>query len=230
MKALLLAAGLGTRLRPLTLEIPKCLVPINGKPLLEYWLDMVFDSGIPSAMINLHYLSDKVVEFIEQSPHRSKIEMVFEETLLGTGGTLLKNRAFFDGGPVLLVHADNYSIFNLADFWNAHISRPKHCDITMMTFKTDTPESCGILELDQDNVVTGFHEKVSHPPGNIANGAVYILDPSVIDFLDHLGRQTIDFSTEVLPHYIGKIFTFPNNQYHRDIGTMESYQKAQELL
>ncbi|MDM8535859.1 nucleotidyltransferase family protein [Desulfobacterales bacterium HSG17] len=229
MRVLLLAAGLGKRLRPLTLEIPKCLVLIKGKPLLEYWLEMIFDAGIASVMINLHYLSEKVIEYLDNSPFKNRVTTVYEKQLLGTAGTLLKNRSFFNDDQILLIHADNFSIFNLNDFIQAHNLRPAICDMTLMTFNTDTPESCGILELDKDNIVHGFHEKVDNPPGKLANGAVYILENSIFTFLKGLKKQKIDFSTEVLPDFIGRIYTFHNNHYHRDIGTPESYKKAQEL-
>ncbi|MCD4722150.1 MAG: nucleotidyltransferase family protein [Desulfobacula sp.] len=229
MKAFLLAAGLGTRLLPLTNEIPKCIVPINDKPLLGHWFDLLFKSNeIESILVNTHYLPEKVERFIQTSPYRKKIQTVFENELLGTAGSLLKNREFFNDGPFFFVHADNFSIFDPGDFIQAHHLRPKGCDMTMMTFKTDMPEDCGILELDRKNVVTAFHEKVINPPGNLANGAVYILEQSILPFLKKIGKKKIDFSTEVLPHFIGKIYTFHNDQYHRDIGTMESYLKAQD--
>ncbi len=75
-------------------------------------------------------------------------------------------------------------------------------------------------------MVCAFHEKVSNPPGNLANGAVYILEPSIFDFLESLGKQELDFSTEVLPNYLGRIYTFHNNLCYGDIGTMKSYTIA----
>jgi len=227
MRALLLSAGLGTRLRPLTYSIPKCLVPINNKPLMDYWLKMFFSAKITPILINLHYFADKVMDHINAGPYKSFIKTVMEEKLLGTAGTLLNNRAFFGEEPVLMAHGDNLSVFDINAFISAHYSRPKQCDITMMTFKTDTPQSCGIVELDQNGLVCAFHEKADNPPGKLANGAVYILEPSIFNFLESLGKEVIDFSTEVLPYYIGRINTFHNSQYHRDIGTPESYVKAQ---
>lgn len=230
MKALLLAAGYGRRLRPLTEEIPKCLVPIKGKPLLEYWLELLVESGITDILINLHYRSERVEDYINESRYKEYITAVYEQTLLGTAGTLLQNRVFFKGHQILLIHADNLSFFKLASFVNAHNSRPGYCDITMMTFETEFPESCGIVELDKNNVVKAFHEKVENPPGRLANGAVYILEQSIFKFLENIGKEEIDFSTEVLPAFTGKIYTFHNDNYHRDIGTMESYEKAQYFL
>ncbi len=226
MRALLLAAGPGTRLRPLTDTIPKCLVPINGKPLLYYWFRMLNDAGVRPILVNLHYFADKVTDYIKMSGFDSIIETVYEENLLGTAGTLLRNRDFFQDDTLILVHADNLSRFDVTAFVEQHKKRPAHCEITMMTFLTSTPESCGIIEFDELGVVQAFHEKIKNPPGNIANGAVYIIEPSIFNFLDALGKQCIDFSTEVLPHYMGKIYTFHTGFYHRDIGTTESYETA----
>ena len=229
MRALLLSAGFGKRLRPLTNLIPKCLVPVNGRPLMEYWLEMLYKSNItPPFMVNTHYLSDKVEAYLKTSPYNEFVTTVYEKQLLGTGGTLLKNKHFFSGEPVFMAHGDNLTLFDIKQFLNTHHTRPDHCEITMMTFKTDTPKSCGIVELDDKNVVQKFHEKKDNPPGNLANGAVYILEPSILDFLESLGKEIIDFSTEVLPNYIGRINTFHNRKYHRDIGTMESYRKARQ--
>lgn len=226
MKALLLAAGEGTRLRPITNEIPKCLVPIAGKPLLEYWLENLTKAGVKEFIINLSYLHTQVEEFVEKSIYKDKITLVYEKELLNTGGTLLANKDFFYNEPFLLVHADNLSFCDFEAFINAHIHRPQNTEITMMLFYTDTPQSCGIVELDENGVVQQFYEKVHNPPSNIANGAVYICEPSILIFLENLRKEKIDFSLEVLPNYIGKINTFLNDVYHRDIGTPKSYISA----
>lgn len=226
MKVLLLAAGFGTRLRPLTDNKPKCLVDINGKPLLQIWLDLLVAAGMKNILVNTHYLSDKVKNFINHSSHKEFITVVYEEKLLGTGGTLLKNRSFIGDEPIMLVHADNLSHFDMTAFINYHTNRPVQTEMTMMIFNTDVPQSCGIVELDEKGIVVAFHEKIANPPGNLANGAVYILEPSIINFLDGLNKEEIDFSNEVLPHFMGKIYTFKNEVYHRDIGTLESYSAA----
>lgn len=226
MKALLLAAGFGTRLRPITERTPKCLVPIHGRPLLDYWLDMLLDAGIEHAVVNTHYLSEQVEAHVRASPWAARTTLVHEPVLLGTGGTVLKNRDALAGGPFLVAHADNLCTFDVGAFMAAHAGRPKGVDITMMTFVTDTPESCGIVESDTEGRVIAFHEKVRNPPGRVANGAVYILEPSVIDFLAGLGRTVIDLSTEVIPHYLGRIVTHANDGYLRDIGSPEALAAA----
>ena len=204
-----------------------CLVPIHGKPLLGYWLDLLLPAGIERILLNTHYLPEKVREFVSASPWKDWISIVHEDVLLGTGGTVLKNREFFGNQPFLVAHADNLTQFDPAAFITRHRKRPSQVEITMMTFETDAPQTCGIVEEDANGVVTAFHEKVADPPSNNANAAVYIFEPGVLDFLAELGRETIDLSTEVIPNYLGRICTFHNHGYHRDIGNPESLQLAE---
>lgn len=227
MRALLLAAGLGTRLRPLTDTVPKCMLDIDGRPLLDHWIGLLGDAGVNEILVNLHHLPAPVERYLA-SVHRPglRISTVREERLLMTGGTVLQNRAFFEGGPAMVVHADNLSMFDVPAFVHAFEARPSHIDITMMTFRTDTPKACGIVELDSEGTVVAFHEKVQSPPGDLANGAVYVFAPTVIDFLATLRKDTIDLSTEVLPRFLGRMNTFENTVYHRDIGTIESLVTA----
>ena len=227
VKALLLAAGLGTRLSPLTDNWPKCLMPIGNRPLLEYWLGTLYSSGVSEVLVNLHHHSEKVQEFLNRSRFEGWVSSVFEDTLLGTAGTLRANKEYFQGFTTLLVHADNWCQCDFADFLNYHHNhRPDHCPITMMTFESPTPETCGIVETDDDGVVYAFHEKSNNPPGNQANGAVYLLEPEILNWiLENPGIS--DFSTEVLPHFIGRIATWHNQVIHRDIGSLAMLKLAQ---
>ena len=227
MRALLLAAGLGTRLRPLTLTVPKCLVPIQGKPLLDYWLDHVFAAGIDRVLINTHWLADAVERHVAASPWRDRIDLVQEDELLGTAGTVAANRDWLGNEPFLLAHADNLTDFDVRNFAQRHASRPQHCAMSMLAFRTDMPRTCGILDLDADGVVQTFHEKVANPPGNLANAAVYLCESEVADFITGLGRPVVDFSTEVIPHFLGRILAVETAGYHRDIGSAEALALAE---
>jgi mannose-1-phosphate guanylyltransferase len=141
---------------------------------------------------------------------------------------LLANAAFAAGEPVMLVHADNLCGADLGSFIGAHARRAAGVCMTMMSFYADTPQNCGILELDAAGLVRGFYEKVANPPHHNANAAVYIVDPDVIDFAAGLSRTTLDFSTEVIPRFLGRIQVWHNRVYHRDIGTLASLFAAQE--
>ena len=227
VKALLLAAGLGTRLRPLTDEWPKCLMPIGDRPLLEYWLETIHSANVNDVIVNLHHHSEIVREFLNRPRFKDWVSYVYEESLLGTAGTLREYKEFFQECITLLVHADNLCQCDFADFLNFHRKhRPEHCSITMMTFESPTPETCGIVETDADGVVLAFHEKTNNPPGTTANGAVYLLEAEVIEWIDNNPGVT-DFSTEVLPSFMGRIATWNNNGIHRDIGVLPMLKLAQ---
>ena len=148
--------------------------------------------------------------------------------MLGTAGTLLSNLDFFENQDGLLIHADNYCLADFRAFKHAHDNRPEGCLLTMMTFRTSEPTSCGIVELDRRGVVTEFHEKIQNPPGNLANGAVYILSKELIKELAVKNKTTKDFSTEVLNHYMGKIYCYETHHTFYDIGTPEAYQLANQ--
>jgi len=227
MRALLLAAGLGSRLRPLTDAVPKCLIPINGIPLIDYWFELLLRTSIERVLVNTHYLADAVRLHVAQSPWRDRIDLVHEANLLGTRGNIWENPDYFEMGPFLVAHADNLTQFDVSKFIGRHAKRPAGTEITMMTFDTSTPQLCGIVEEDRTGVVINFHEKIANPPSCNANAAVYIFEPTIFSFLASLRKSAIDLSTEVIPHFLGKICAFRNTVYHRDIGTVESLQLAE---
>lgn len=227
MRALLLAAGTGSRLRPLTNNIPKCLVQICNRPLLEHWLLLLNHELVDEIFINLNYLSENVQLFLENRKSSSYVVQLYEKELLGTAGTIKKNYRKFCGKPLMVIHADNLSKFDLRAFKDVFDNRESNIEITMMTFCADEPKNCGIVELDKQGIVLKFHEKVENPPGNIANGAVYIISSKVIDFIFNHPDSILDFSLDIVPYFMGKINTFHNKVYHRDIGTPESLALAQ---
>ena len=227
MKALLLAAGFGTRLKPLTDVTPKCLMPIKNQPLLDVWLEKLTNVGVGPFLINTHYLFNQVEEYAKSSKYKDEIQLVYEPELLGTAATIKANYNFLAGSDCFLIHADNYCLTDFNQFINAHNQRPLNCVMTMMSFQTETPETCGVLEIDKNGIVIGFHEKVKNPPGNLANGAVYILSSELIEWINL--RNITDFSTQVIPFWLGKIANFENKNIHIDIGSVESYNRAQQI-
>jgi mannose-1-phosphate guanylyltransferase len=226
-RALLLAGGIGSRLRPLTLTVPKCLVPIHGRPLLDYWIEMLLAGGFERVLVNTHWLAPAVEAFVEQSRWRAQIDLVHEPELLGTGGTILANRAYFSGEPFLVAHADNLISFTVSKFIAAHRGRVPGAVLTMLAFHTDDPRSCGILECDDRGVVLAFHEKVADPPGTLANGAVYVVEDEVVRYIAGIGRPFVDLSTEVMPAFLGRIQSWTTDGYHRDIGNIQSLARAE---
>ena len=228
MIAMLLAAGLGTRLRPLTETLPKCLVPIKGKPLLEYWLDNLLENGIDKVIINTHYLAPQVEQYVSNSRWKAKIILSHENELLGTCGTLIKNYNLLKGAAFLVAHADNLTIFNPKEFIKAHSERPKNTELTMMIFDSDDAKSCGIVELNDLNIVVNFYEKIENPPSNLANGAVYIFEKTVLEEIRKIYPPLADISTQLIPKLLGKIYAYKNDSYHKDIGNIKSWINANE--
>lgn len=226
MKALLLSAGLGTRLMPITKKIPKCLVPIAGIPLIEYWLIQLIEFGIEEIIINIHYLADIVIQYLDNSKWKKYITLVHEDFLLGTAGTIKKNSNLLEEEAFLVAHADNLVTIDLKSFIECHKQRKIHTEITMMTFITNTPDTCGIVIVDKNNIVQDFHEKTKKNFGNLANGAVYIFEPSVVQKINNSTLPIVDISNDLIPLYLGKIQTWHNESYLLDIGNLSSLQKA----
>ena len=224
--ALLLAAGLGTRLRPITNDTPKCLVPIGGRPLLGYWIESMIKLGVSKIIINTHYQLQAVHEFIENNEHKNFIELIYEPELVGTGGTLRDASELISGEDIILAHADNFCLAPMHDFIHSFETRSPISEITMMTFRTDDPSSCGIVEIDDMGVVQEFHEKIANPPTNLASAAVFVLSNRTVKFVGQQKRGYLDFSRDVLPHFMGRINTWENRIYHRDIGTLDSYHQC----
>jgi len=228
VRAILLAAGLGTRLRPLTDTTPKCLVPIHGQPLLAYWLDALFAVGqIERVLINTHHLAEQVEAFVANSPWRDQIDLVHEAELHGTGGTLLANRSWFGNEAFLVIHADNLTDAAIGPLIEAHQAAGTDILMTLLAFRTAKPQQCGIVELDSCSKVTGFYEKVEHPPGNLANGAVYVFSPKVLEHMGAMGRSALDLSTEVIPDLLPHVLAVEHTGFFLDIGSPAALEQAQ---
>ncbi len=195
MDALLLAAGLGTRLKPLTSILPKCLMPIQGRPLLGLWLEMLKQGGIERVFVNLHYLAPLVRDYVNSGPYADIVTFLDEPELLGTAGTLGHFRKFYGSEDLLMAHADNLTLFDVHAFRSAFEKRPEDCHLTMMTFETDDPRSCGIVSLGDYDRIVDFTEKPDQDIGRLANGAVYIMNlKAVFDLIDQ-GFQYGNYAT-----------------------------------
>ena len=233
MKALLLAGGEGKRLRPLTNKLPKCMMPIQGRPLLDIWLKELKNTGVISkVLINVFYKKNIVIDYLLNSSWRNFIEIADEEELLGTAGTIFKNYAFFENENFFVAHADNLCITNLKSFLKSHDKRPCEANLTMMLFKTNTPETCGIVKLNNKNLVEEFFEKQKENNGNLANGAVFIFNKNIKEITSRyidIQKVPLDISQNVIPIFLGKINTFVNKSVHIDIGNVSSWKAANSV-
>lgn len=227
-RVLLLAGGLGTRLRPLTDRVPKCLVPIGGRPLLDYWFDLFAEAGLRDVTINNHHLPEQVREYIEaKNASGFRVREFYEPTLLGSAGTVHATRGYADGAEtMLIVYADNLSDLDLREFLRFHHAHPD--PFTMMLFRAEFPEKSGIATLDAEGRVVRFVEKPKAPESDLANAGVYALSADAYREIADL--KAFDMGFEALPRFVGRMRGFAWPGYHRDVGTPESLAKAESAV
>jgi mannose-1-phosphate guanylyltransferase len=224
MKAFLLAAGVGSRLRPLTDEIPKCMVEIDGRPLLDIWLDAFERAGVDEVHVNLHHLADIVSRHLATRSGPPRVSTSFEPTLLGSAGTLLSNRDWIaDEAMFLACNADNLTDFDLRKLVEAHEAGGVAATLTV--FRSIRPSAGGVVELDETRRVVGFVEKPRRPRSNLVNAGMYAFSPSVLDHIG--GGPPRDIGYDLLPRLIGSARGVIVDAYFRDIGTPDAYRQAQ---
>jgi mannose-1-phosphate guanylyltransferase len=225
VKAFLLAAGIGSRLRPITDTLPKCMVDIDGRPLLDIWLDEFDRAGVDEVLINLHYLPHVVRQHLASRTAPPVTHLVFEPELLGSAGTLIANRTWVQDEEFFLAcYADNLTDFDLLTLVTAH--REVGPVATMAVFHSETPSTGGVVELDETSKVVGFTEKPPNPVSDLVNAGIYALCPSVLDEIG--GTPPVDIGYHLLPRLVGRAYAVPVQGYFRDIGTPEGYRRARK--
>ena len=236
MKAIILAAGYGTRLRPLTDKTPKCLIPINGKPLLKYWLDLLVEQGFSDVLINTHYLEKKVNKYIESyatNKNNIKIHAVYEEKLLGTAGTVWNNKKFIGNGDCFIINGDLLSNIDLRDFHKFHIKNKTL--LTLSYILNNNPIGKGVMELDKNSKVVKFEEKPKIPFSNKIYSGIQVLNSKIFELLPFNDIQKInyldlDFGYHIWPQLKGQMAAYKLDCLLIDIGTINAYKKAERLL
>ena len=234
MRAFLLAAGKGTRLRPYTNHQPKCLIPISGKPMLAIWLELLERHGIEAALINTHHFAAQVQQFVTDISDQIQvaITLCYEAQLLGSAGTVWANRNFVAAeSDFIIAYADNLTDLDLTDMIAFHRRcRRKGGVLTMGLMRAADPTACGIAELDKDNRIITFIEKPSQPKSNLANGGIYIASQALFDIMTTMPQArsdgVFDFGYHVLPALQGKMYGYEIKHYLKDIGTVDAYHQA----
>lgn len=226
MKALLLAAGFGSRLGDLTKETPKPLIRVGEEPMLAFCLNQLGNAGVTEVILNTHFLADKIQKFVDNYDTQLKVLLSHEEQLLGTAGTLRKHIDFLSNDDFIVMHADNYFADSLLNFVKDHKSRKVGNFGSLGTFETQHPESCGVLVLNLNRTILEFHEKVSNPPTNLANAAIYLFTPEVREPLLQLAQEENDISRNLIPKIMSGLYTHNFEGLFVDIGTPEGLKLA----
>jgi mannose-1-phosphate guanylyltransferase len=225
MKAFLLAAGLGTRLRPITDITPKCLIDVGGRSLLDIWLDALAKAGVDEVLVNTHHLAPQVEAHVARRPMSPVVRLSHEPVLLGSAGTLLANRDFVaDDDMFLVINADNLTDFDLGALIDAHRADPTIA--TLSVFKAPRPSECGIVEV-ADGRIVGFVEKPAQPRSDLANAGMYAFHPDVLAEIPEPLPRDIGF--DLVPRLVGRARALAlGDCYFLDIGTSAALTRARD--
>ena len=224
MKALLLAAGFGTRLRPLTDRTPKCLLPIQGVPILKIWFALCNQFEINEILINVHSHGSAVRNFIEENRVGPKVYLSEETTLLGSAGTILANRDWVGKDESFWVfYADVLTTTNLNRMLAFHNRSGQLA--TIGVYQVPDPSRCGIVQLDDDGVVREFVEKPKAPCGNLAFSGLMLATPGLFELIPEITPADLGF--HVFPNIVGRMAAYRISEFLIDIGTPDTYREAQ---
>lgn len=230
MKAMLLAAGEGTRLRPLTLDRPKPMVPIGGRPILEHLVGSTRACGIREMVINLHYCPDAITEYFgDGSAAGVHITYSRERALLGSAGAVKQVGPAYFSETFLVLYGDVLTDIDLRDLVRLH--RERGGLATLALYEVEDPSRAGIVQTAADGRVSRFVEKpvAGESAGNLANAGVYVLEPAVLDWIP--AGAPCDFGRDVFPALLSAgipIYAHRLPGYVQDIGSPERYAQAEE--
>ena len=226
MKALILAAGFGTRLGSLTKETPKALIKVGSTTIIDHNIRKLVEIGISEILINSHYLADQIESYLIAQSYPIKVSTFFEQELLGTAGTLKARLGLFGDDDFIVMHGDNYFQSELNSLVKAHVDRSTSTYMTMATFKTDRPESCGTVLINEAGIVVDFFEKVHNSPSNEANSAIYVFSHEALGVIKSLSEQETDISKDLIPKMLGRIQAHHLDGDFIDIGTPSGLSRA----
>ena len=223
-ECIILAGGLGTRLREAVPDLPKCMAPVNGRAFLFYVINYLRSQGIEKFIFSLGYKHELVETYLQSEFSTLDYQCLIEKEPLGTGGAILASCYKASEQTVLVVNGD--TIFK-ADIENAFTDHIKHdSDCTLLLKPMENFERYGVVELNEDDSVASFKEKQSYAKGTI-NGGVYIID--VRSFLSRALPERFSFETDILEKEYPQcqLFACPDDGYFIDIGIPEDYHKAE---
>lgn len=226
-EAIILAGGLGTRLRSVVAGLPKCMAPVAGKPFLHFVIEYLLEQGIDKIIFSLGYKSEMIIDYVnEQYPMLSK-QFSIEEEPLGTGGAIKLACSVSTEKNVLILNGDTLYKVNINVLVDFHNNNEADCSLALKPMKDF--DRYGVVVLNKDNSIASFKEKQFYPEGLI-NGGVYILNRE--KFLKESLPQKFSFENDYLEKYFDKrkMYGQIQDEYFIDIGIPEDYEKAESEL
>jgi D-glycero-alpha-D-manno-heptose 1-phosphate guanylyltransferase len=228
LTCVILAGGLGTRLRAVLPDAPKVLAPVNGRPFLEYLVAQVRRAGCREIVLCVGYKAEMVEEYFgDGSRFGVRIRYSREDRPLGTAGALSQARLYLQSNPILVMNGDSYCEVDLGQMLEAH--QANRALATLAAVRIDEPDRYGGLTLGRDNQVSGFAEKPEGDTAAVINGGIYLLNQRVLDMIP--GGQPCTLEKEVFPALAGRgLYAFPTSGLFIDIGVPAALERAQTLL
>jgi NDP-sugar pyrophosphorylase family protein len=228
MRTMILAAGLGTRLRPLTDLISKPMAPIVNKPVMEHILELLAVNNCREIVANLHWHAEAITSYFKDgSTWAVNLTYSYEEELLGTAGGVKKVQKFLQDDTFLVISGDALTDIDIADLLKFHKSRDALA--TLVVTRVDDPSDYGVVLIDENCKIVGFQEK---PPrenvlSDMANSGIYVFEPEIFHLIPE--DSFYDFGRELFPRLVGMgypLYGFVNNRYWNDVGSLEQYQQG----
>lgn len=225
MKAVIMAGGKGTRLLPLTRDIPKPMIKLIDKPVLEYTIELLKKHGITDIAVTLGYLPESIISYFGNGESWGvNLAYFIEETPLGTAGGV-KSAQDFVGEDFLVISGDCYTEIDLSRAAAFH--RAKNSPFTIVAHPHQNPVGLGVLETDLDGRLTKFVEKPEEVCPSLINTGIYIVNREV---LKAIPDGFYDFGKQLIPRLVGEAYAHADFAYWSDIGTLVSYYETNEKI
>jgi mannose-1-phosphate guanylyltransferase/mannose-1-phosphate guanylyltransferase/phosphomannomutase len=225
---MLLAAGLGTRLRPLTYELPKPMVPILGRPVMEHILRLLALHGFDDVIANLHYFPDLIRDrFGDGAEYGLRLAYSFEPELMGTAGGVRNAREHFGDETFLVISGDALTDIDLTALMETH--KEKGGIATLALKRVDDPREFGVVIVAEDGRIQGFQEKPdpAEALSNLGNCGIYVFEPEIFDYFPE--PDFVDWAMDVYPKLLDQDVSFYGHEfpeYWNDVGSLEEYRQG----
>jgi mannose-1-phosphate guanylyltransferase len=225
---MLLAAGLGTRLRPLTYEVPKPLVPVVGTPVMEHIVRLLAQHGFDDVVCNLHYFPDQIQKrFGDGSRWGLRLSYSYEEELLGTAGGVRNVRDHFGDETFLIISGDALTDIDLTALWKAHDEQGGIATLSLK--RVDDPSQIGVVILGEDGRIQGFQEKPdpAEALSNLGNCGIYVMEPEIFDYFPD--TPFVDWALDVFPTLLDQdvpFYGYEIHEYWNDIGNIREFRQG----
>lgn len=229
MKAVILAAGLGTRMQKYYPGVPKVMLSVIGKPLIQDQIEHLKKFGVKNFYINLHFLPEKIKKFLSNGKKFGvKITYSFEPKILGTSGALINFKKYLNE-TVIVLYGDIFTRVDFNKYYKYH--KVKKSLATLLIHETDHPQDSDLVEIDQNGRIINFHfspHKNVVTTTNLSSAAIYILEPGILKYLPTGFSDFIeDFFPTLLPKNV-PMYGYICDEYSKDLGTPERYEKVKK--